>query len=71
MSARLMVLKREAMARAVHDFSDRLAGAEVALFFYAGHGLQMNGENYLVPVDAKIKNAADVRRERRLVADIL
>ncbi len=44
---------REAMAKAVRDFSERLRGADVALFFYAGHGLQMNGENYLLPVDAK------------------
>lgn len=34
---------RDAMARAVRDFADRLPGAELALFFYAGHGLQMNG----------------------------
>jgi hypothetical protein len=52
---------RDAMAKAVHDFSDALPGADTALFFYAGHGLQMNGENYLVPVDAKIQNPADVR----------
>jgi hypothetical protein len=52
---------REAMAKAVRDFSERLRGADVALFFYAGHGLQMNGENYLLPVDAKIESAADVR----------
>ncbi len=52
---------REVMARAVHDFSERLRGADVALFFYAGHGLQMNGENYLLPVDAKIDSATDVR----------
>lgn len=52
---------REAMAKAVRDFSDRLRGADVALFFYAGHGLQMNGENYLLPVDAKIESPADVR----------
>ena len=61
---------REAMAKAVHDFSDRLAGAEVALFFYAGHGLQMNGENYLLPVDAKIQNAADVRFNTINLTDI-
>src|SRR3954454_3235759 len=42
---------REAMARAIRDFSNRLRGADVALFFYAGHGMQMNGENYLLPVD--------------------
>ncbi len=34
---------RDVMAKAVRDFSERLHGADVALFFYAGHGLQMNG----------------------------
>jgi uncharacterized protein len=52
---------REAMVKAVQDFSERLRGVEVALFFYAGHGLQMNGENYLLPVDAKVESPADVR----------
>jgi uncharacterized protein len=61
---------REAMARAVHDFSERLRGADVALFFYAGHGLQMNGENYLLPVDARIDSAADVRFDTINLSDI-
>jgi uncharacterized protein len=52
---------REAMTKALRDFSARLRGTEVALFFYAGHGLQMNGENYLLPVDADIQTPADVR----------
>lgn len=61
---------REAMANAVRDFSKRLSGADVALFFYAGHGLQMNGENYLVPVDAKIETPADVRFNTVNLTDI-
>jgi len=61
---------RETMAKAVRDFSERLRGADVALFFYAGHGLQMNGENYLLPVDAKIENAADVRFSTINLSDI-
>jgi hypothetical protein len=61
---------REAMVRAVHDFSERLPSATVALFFYAGHGLQMNGENYLIPVDAKIQNAADIRFNTINLTDI-
>ena len=52
---------REAMAGAVRDFAERIGTADTALFFYAGHGLQMNGENYLLPVDAKIETQADVR----------
>jgi TPR repeat protein len=61
---------RDAMAKAIHDFSERLKGAEVALLFYAGHGLQMNGENYLLPVDAKIENQADVRFNTINLTDI-
>ena len=34
-------------------FRDRLKDAEIALFFYAGHGLQVNGENFAMPVDAE------------------
>ncbi len=61
---------REAMARAVRDFSERLRNADVALFFYAGHGLQMNGENYLLPVDARIENPADVRFNTINLSDV-
>jgi uncharacterized protein len=61
---------REAMAKAVRDFSERLRGADIALFFYAGHGLQMNGENYLLPVDARIEDAADVRFNTINLTDI-
>jgi uncharacterized protein len=61
---------RAAMAEAVRDFSERLHGADVALFFYSGHGLQMNGENYLLPVDAKIENPADVRFNTINLSDI-
>jgi len=37
----------------VRDFSVALKGSEAGLFFYAGHGLQVGGQNYLVPIDAK------------------
>jgi uncharacterized caspase-like protein len=42
-------------ARVVGQFRKKLKGAEVGLFFYAGHGLQVNGKNYLVPIDAKLE----------------
>jgi uncharacterized caspase-like protein len=61
---------RDGMARAVRDFSSRLSSADVALFFYAGHGMQMNGENYLLPVDAKIETPADVRFNTINLTDI-
>ena len=52
---------RAAMADAVREFSEKLEGVDTALFFYAGHGVQVNGDNYLVPVDAKIDSPSDVR----------
>lgn len=40
------------MKRALTDFGDRIKRADVALFYYAGHGIQSGGENYLVPIGA-------------------
>ncbi len=45
----------------VRDFSRALAaGADTGIFFYAGHGLQVSGRNYLVPVDAQLANERDL-----------
>jgi hypothetical protein len=48
------------MRSLVRSFSDKLDGSNVALLFYAGHGLQVAGKNYLVPVDAQIESPADL-----------
>jgi uncharacterized caspase-like protein/formylglycine-generating enzyme required for sulfatase activity len=65
-----VILRRNAdqntMKRAIQDFGARLekAGpAAVGLFFYAGHGAQLNGRNYLVPVSAHIEREGDVEIE--------
>ena len=42
----------------MRDFADALSGASAGVFFYAGHGLQVAGVNYLVPVDAKLTTAS-------------
>ena len=44
-------------------FTDKLANADVALFFYAGHGLQVGLQNYLVPIDAKLERERDLEFE--------
>ena len=44
--------------KSVLKFARKLKGADVGLFFYAGHGLQVNGRNYLVPVDAELEDEA-------------
>lgn len=48
------------MRRVVQDFARQLQGADIALFFYAGHGMQVNGQNYLLPVDAVLESEADL-----------
>jgi uncharacterized caspase-like protein len=49
-------LDQRGFAGIIERFRGMLAGADVALFFYAGHGLQMNGQNYLVSTKAKLEN---------------
>lgn len=45
---------------ALRAFADRIATADIALVFYAGHGLQVSGQNYLLPVDAKLASERDL-----------
>jgi hypothetical protein len=52
-----------AMRRALRDFADRVRGADIAAVFFAGHGMEMNGTNYLVPVDAVLERDTDVEDE--------
>ncbi len=53
-------LDKPGFDRAVLTFGRQMQGAEVALFYYAGHGIQVLGSNYLVPVDANLTREADV-----------
>jgi len=48
---------REQMAQAVDEFGTALRDADVGLFYYAGHGVQVDGTNYLIPVDAELPDA--------------
>jgi len=49
--------------RAIRDFGRALAGGAVGLFYYAGHGVQVNGANYLIPVAANVTGEADIKYE--------
>ena len=53
-------LDKRAFDMKVRDFARALAGADTGIFFYAGHGLQVGGRNYLVPVDAQLQNERDL-----------
>jgi hypothetical protein len=52
---------RRTMEAAIIEFGRRLAEGGVGAFYYAGHGLQVRGRNYLVPVDAEIEDEASTR----------
>jgi uncharacterized caspase-like protein len=53
-------LDKRRLDEAVRDFARRIAGADAALVFFAGHGLQVAGQNYLLPIDAKLESERDL-----------
>jgi hypothetical protein len=64
-------LDKASFDNAVRSFGRQLQGAEVGLFYYAGHGLQVRGANYLVPVNANPAREADLDYELEAVALVL
>ena len=62
---------RVELTEALRRFTRQSARADVALVFYAGHGIEMDGVNYLVPVDARLERDIDVRFETVTVDDLL
>jgi formylglycine-generating enzyme required for sulfatase activity len=56
-------LSREDIMRAVNRFTESENRGGTALFFYAGHGVQSNGNNYLVPINSNIKTETDIEFE--------
>ena len=57
------VRNRREFKRTVQDFTRKLGPGTAGLFYYAGHGLQIDGENYLVPTEAPIEKKEDVEDE--------
>jgi uncharacterized caspase-like protein len=49
--------------RALRDFADRVRDADIAVVYYAGHGMEVDGTNYLIPIDAKLERDTDVYDE--------
>jgi uncharacterized caspase-like protein len=66
-------LDQAKMQEATIEFARTAREADVALFYYSGHAIQFAGVNYLMPVDAKLTDEADLRRMTRvddIVADL-
>jgi Caspase domain len=62
------------MIKVVEEFSARIAAHgpnTVAMIYYAGHGVQLDGENYLIPVDAKISSPSDLPNNSVRLVDIM
>jgi uncharacterized caspase-like protein len=62
---------RHAMIQAARTFAAKLSPGGVGLFFYAGHGSQAQGANYLVPIDATLAVEDDLKYETYDVQEIL
>ena len=56
-------LKSLDMRRALREFTDKARGADIAVIYFAGHGLEVDGINYVVPIDAALERDADVDDE--------
>ena len=67
-------LSRDIMKQTIEEFAGRVAekgNDSVALVYYAGHGLQVDGENFLVPVDAKLTKEEDLANHGVKLADVM
>ncbi len=60
-----------AFEAALSDFSDAAAGADFAIVYYAGHGIEVDRQNYLIPVDAKLATDRRLRFEALSLDDVL
>jgi TolA-binding protein len=57
--------------RALDDFADKASNADVAVVFFAGHGVEIQGKNYMIPVDARLQSQRDALREAIPMDDLL
>ena len=64
-------LDKRAMRRALRDFRDALRPGDVALAYYAGHGVMVGGVNYMVPIDANLEDEDDVKDDALPMDDLL
>src|SRR5262249_21276486 len=53
----------DAMRRGLLEFSRKARGTEMAIVYFAGHGIEVRGENWLIPVDAELKTDMDAEQE--------
>lgn len=59
------------LRRTVEDFAFRAETSDLALVYYAGHGVEVQGENFLIPVDANVTSNIDIQRQSISLKDLL
>ncbi|MBV5266612.1 caspase family protein [Pinisolibacter sp. B13] len=59
------------MSKDIDLFTEKAYGADLAVFYYAGHGMQVEGRNYLVPVDAELTSPAHLKTRAVSIDDVL
>jgi hypothetical protein len=59
------------VSQIIETFRDKAKGADVALFYYSGHGMQFDEQNWLMPVDAKVTTAFDVRHSNMSLQEMI
>jgi uncharacterized caspase-like protein len=59
------------MREALRNFEEKASGADWALVYFAGHGMEMNGRNWLIPVDARIARSTDLPDETIALDQVL
>jgi uncharacterized caspase-like protein len=61
---------REKLAEALRRFSDEARNADWAMVYYAGHGVELNGVDYLIPVDARMASEGDAQSQAVALAEV-
>jgi hypothetical protein len=62
---------RRQMSEAINQFGNKLKRNEVGFFYFSGHGAQVNGENYLIPIDAHIDNEREIKYATVHIGEVL
>ncbi len=64
-------VKRDGFYQVIKTFTKQSTGADQMLFFYAGHGMEVSGKNYLLPTDALLEDPEDCRNQAINVDDLM
>lgn len=62
---------RAEMSAALGAFEEKVENADIGMVYYSGHGIEVNGENYLIPVDAALRSDRDIKYEAIVLSDVI